>query len=153
MSADLSLRAALPPASPELLSAVRAAEAVWLKLPQVSLTTEHLFHAGMYARTIRIKADHLLTGVLIKRATILVISGSVLMLTDSEWVRFDGYNVVAGSAGRKPMFAVLSDSEFTMLFPTDAKTVEEAQAEFTDEADQLLSIRPTNHDTITITGE
>jgi hypothetical protein len=39
-----------------------------------------------------------------------------------------------------------------MLFPTKAKTVEEAEAEFTDEADRLLSRHQEFQDLVTITG-
>jgi hypothetical protein len=38
-----------------------------------------------------------------------------------------------------------------MIFRTDAKTVEQAEAEFTDEAEALMSRRNDN-DTVTITG-
>jgi hypothetical protein len=41
----------------------------------------------------------------------------------------------------------------TMIFPTSAQTVEEAENEIFGEADQLLSRKDGSGDTITITGQ
>ena len=40
-----------------------------------------------------------------------------------------------------------------MMFATSAKTVEDAENEFTDEAHLLLSRQQPEHDTVVITGE
>ena len=51
---------------------VRQLEKHVLKAPQTKIATDHLFHAGVYARTIMIPAETVLTGALIEIATVLM---------------------------------------------------------------------------------
>ncbi|HTF68464.1 MAG TPA: hypothetical protein VK638_37875 [Edaphobacter sp.] len=139
-------------ASADALVKLRVAEAALSQTPQVNLSTEHILHGGMYARTIRLAPGVIITGALIKIATVLVFSGHADVLIGDEWAEFNGYGVIAASAGRKQAFVTRSNVELTMIFPTQAKTVEEAEAEFTDEANLLLSRRSTR-DIVVITGE
>lgn len=113
------------------------------ELPQVDLATEHVFHAGMYARTIRLPAGTVLTGALIKIPTLLVIHGDAEILNFDGWVDIRGYAVLAGDAGRKQAFFARSAVEMTMVFATSAQTVDEAEREFTDEFEQLMSRKET----------
>ena len=130
---------------------VREFEAFSATQPQIPIRTLHVLHAGMYARTIRIPAGVALTGALIKIPTLLTISGDATVLIGEEEVRFTGYHVLPASAGRKQAFVVHADTDLTMLFPTIATTIEEAENEFTDEADRLFSRHGGN--TVTITGD
>lgn len=112
--------------------------------PQTDIETEHVFHAGMYTRTVRLPQPKqgeatIFTSVLIKRPTMVIVNGVCDVLIDDIGVRLTGYNVVACDAGRKQVYIAHTKLEITMFFPTDAKTVEQAEAEFTDEADNLLS--------------
>lgn len=107
----------------------------------IELPTEHVIHAGMYVRTIAMPAGLVLTGAFIKRATLVIVTGSAAVLVGEEWLRLDGYNVLPASAGRKQVFVSYSSVIISMAFPTSARTVEEAEREFTDEADRLLSRR------------
>lgn len=120
---------------------VRELEAVGRTLEQVPIKTSHVLHAGMYARTLEIPAGVVVTGVLVKVATLLVISGEAeLYVGNSEMVRLVGNGMVlTGNAGRKQFIVTLKETHVTMIFPTNAKTVEEAENEFTDEGDLLLS--------------
>ena len=52
-----------------------------------------------------------------------------------------GLTVIEASAGRKQICITKEATDVTMLFATAATTVEEAEAEFTDEAAALLSRR------------
>lgn len=106
----------------------------------------------MYARTIKIPAGVLLTGALIKRTTMLVISGHVTVFVGEGAIEVRGYQVLPASAGRKQAFLAHADTFVTMLFPSEAASVEAAENEFTDEADRLLSRRQAC-ESITITGE
>jgi hypothetical protein len=126
-------------------------------LPQIPFVTEHRLHAGIYTRTVTIPAPPpggkgtVCTGVLVKIPTQLIICGDVVvyMGEGAEPVRVSGQRVLLGSAGRKQAF--LSDSEYTMTmcFATDAKTVAEAEAQFTDEIDLLCPLSETErHDII-----
>lgn len=146
----LVLNATLPAISPETLVHLRTVEQSMSTFEQAQLTTEHILHGGMYSRTVRFGAEMIICGALIKRATILIINGAVELLAGDDWAFIDGYNVIAASAGRKQVYVTRGPVEMTMIFPTRAETVEEAEAEFTD--DQLLS-RMGNNEVITITGE
>ena len=140
----------IPPTSEENIEKIRIAEEVIRGRSQIEFCTEHVFHAGMYARTVRIAPYVVFTSVLVKRPTLLISHGSYEMLAGDRWVGVDGYNVLQGGAGRKQIYRTLTEVEWTMIFPTEAKTVEEAEAEFTDEAEQLLSRKLEND--IVITG-
>lgn len=117
----------------------RALEQASLQLPQVPIETAHTFHAGLYARTVMIPAGVVITGVLIKIATLLIVSGEAIMYGEDGPVELHGYNVLSAAAGRKQVFVARTDTHLTMLFATAAKTVAEAEAEFTVEPGLLCS--------------
>lgn len=144
--------AALPATSPEMVEALDDLDAQLIGNEPVELLTQHVIHAGMYARTVAMPEGMTLTGALIKRATLVIVCGSAAVLVGEEWVKLDGYNVIPASAGRKQVFVSYSTVMITMLFPTQAKTVEEAEAEFTDQGDLLLSRRQSANQVV-ITGE
>ena len=145
-------RSAIAPMTPEAIDKVRQLEARTAELEQVDIPTDHVLHGGMYARTIKIPAGVLLTGAHIKRATMLVISGHVTVFIGAGTIEITGYQVLPASAGRKQAFLAHADTFVTMLFPSEAASVEAAEHEFTDEADRLLSRRQAC-ESITITGE
>ena len=145
-------RLAIAPMTPEAIDKVRQLEARTAELEQVEIPTDHVLHGGMYARTIRIPAGVLLTGAHIKRATMLVISGHVTVFIGAGTIEITGYQVLPASAGRKQAFLAHADTFVTMLFPSEAASIEAAENEFTDEADRLLSRRQAC-ESITITGE
>lgn len=134
------------------LAAIHEVQNWMLALPQVSLLTEHILHGGMYCRTVRLKANTVITGALIKVPTILVVCGHAKVLTGEGWTEIHGYNVFAASAPRKQVFVALGDVVITAVFPTKATTVEQAEQEFTDEA-ELLQSRTIGDNIVTVTGE
>jgi hypothetical protein len=121
--------------------------------PQEEVVTEHLIHGGMYSRTIRRRPGVKAVGSLILRPTILIVNGPCSMLVDGKRVDLDGYNVIPGMAGRKSLSVTRGEVEMTMIFPTSATTVEEAENEIFAEADQLMSRKDGSRDTIVITGQ
>lgn len=121
-------------------------------MEQVPIHTTHHFHGGMYARTIRIPQGVAITGALIRIPTLLIVSGHVTVYAGVEVLELEGYHVLPGSAGRKSVFVAHADTDLTMIFPSHARTVEEAEAEFTGEVDLLMS-REQAGDTIIFTGE
>ena len=143
----------IPAMSETALAKVRALESLAACQPQQAIDTAHLFHAGLYARTIRIPAGVMITGALIKIPTVLIVSGDVVIYLDGEARELHGYHVFAASAGRKQAFVALADTDMTMLFPTEAKTVEAAEQAFTDETDLLVSHRDTSFNMITVTED
>lgn len=116
-------------------------ESLALAMPQVDIATQHVFHAGMYARTIMIPAGVMLTGALIKIATMLIVQGDAIVYIGDRSIELKGYHVVPASAGRKQAFVAMADTYLTMIFPTDATEIADAEDEFTDEADMLMSRR------------
>lgn len=134
----------VPATKPSTVAKIAILEDFIRQHPQTEFDTEHVFHAGMYTRTVRLpQPKHgeatIFTSVLIKRPTMVIINGVCDVLIDDIGVRLCGYNVVQCDAGRKQVYIAHTKLEITMYFATEAKTVEEAEVEFTDEADNLLS--------------
>lgn len=129
----------------------RLEEAV-LKKDQISIETGHVLHAGIYARTITMPEGALLVGSRMRVDTTLIIDGDVTVYTSNDPAHFTGYNVIPTCAGRKTVFLAHAVTHLTMLFATAAKTVEEAEAEFTDEVEKLGSRKDGSVNSITITG-
>lgn len=146
-------RKEIPPMSAAGVDQVRKLDMILRPLPQVDIETDHVIHAGVYARTIEIKAGTVLTGALIKIATTLIVSGDCVVYVDGEAIELRGYHVLAAAAGRKQAFVARGDTWLTMLFATKAKSVLQAEQEFTDESAQLFSRRPECRNSITITEE
>lgn len=142
------------PMTPAAIEKVRALEDVLATLPdQVTCDTWHVLHGDMYARTIRIPAGVMLTGALIKVPTMLVINGDVTVYANDQEIRATGYHVVPASAGRKQAFMAHADTDLTMIFASLAGSVHEAEEEFTDEADRLMSRQEGSVNYVNITGE
>ena len=133
----------------EHINAVRALEDVLKQREQVPIETHHVIHGGMYHRTITIPAGAVLTGVLIKIPTTLVLNGDASVYIGGEEIRRAGHHVIPASPNRKQAFIAHADTHLTMSFPTQAQTVEQAEAEFTDEADSLMSRHQANSTVIT----
>jgi hypothetical protein len=138
--------------SEELLSNLTSVQDKLLALPQVEIQTDHILHGGMYTRTIRLAPEVVLMGALVKIPTVLVVSGKTAVFTGEGWIELDGYHVIPARAGRKQIFIAREETNITMIFPTDAKTVEQAEEQFTDEAEALMS-RKNDNDTVLITEE
>lgn len=152
--ADLATRLdRILPMSGADIANVRALEAAVLAAPQVDIPTHHVIHAGMYARTITVPAGVVLTGALIKCATLLILNGDAIVYRDGEPVEFTGHNVLACSAGRMMAIVARTDTAMTMLFSTNATSIDAAECEFTDEAERLFSRAPGARNTVIITGE
>jgi len=91
-----------------------------------------------------------------KVSTTVILAGNLWAYVGQGWKQFSGYNVIPASKGRKQLFATpyenTEEAMITMSFRTDAKTVEQAENEMTDEAELLMS-RQSDGDTVTITEE
>lgn len=143
----------LPAMGEDALAKVRRLEERALALPQATVATTHVLHAGLYARTVCVPAGTMITGALVKIATLLVIQGDVMVWLDGQSIRLTGYNVLPASAHRKQAFLAAADTHITMIFASAARTVGDAEQAFTDEAACLASRRATNANTVIITGE
>ena len=148
-----TITAALVPPTPAMIAQLDEINKLILSCPQIELATEHLFHGGMYARTIRLKPETTMMGSLIKLATVLIVHGDCSVLIGDQRVELTGYNVIPGCAGRKQFFWTHGPVEMTMIYPTSLGTVEEVEDEVFAESDQLMSRRDGSSDTIVVTGE
>lgn len=142
-------RVRMPAMSEQAIDNVRSLEQAILERRQRAIPTEHVLHGGMYYRTICIPAGVVITGAEIKVATVLIVVGDVTVFVGDSEFRVSGHERVPASAGRKVGFYAHADTWLTMIFPTGAKTVEEAESQFTDEAERLWSRRGVNHTLIT----
>lgn len=130
---------AIPAMTDEAISQVVALEQWNLARPQQDIQTDHFLHAGEYVRTVFIPKDVLVTGALVKVATVLFINGDVTVYIDGEPARIAGYAIVRADAYRKQVFWAHADTHLTMSFATGATTLEDAEDEFTDEAGRLIT--------------
>lgn len=135
------------------IAKVNALVEVVKQMPQEQIETHHVIHGGMYARTVLIKAGCVAAGSLMKVPTILVINGDVTVYGDGDSFRLTGFHVLPASANRKQAVIANEDTAVTMLFATKVNTIAEAEDEFTDEADQLMSRNEEAKNFINITGE
>ncbi len=125
---------------------------VSLSLPQIDPNTQHVLHAGLYHRTVKMPAGTVMVGVLVKIPTTVIIAGDVSVWLGEVEHRFTGYHVLAAAANRMQAFIAHQDTFITMSFATKAGTVEEAENEFTDEHGLLMSRRGFGNE-VRITGE
>lgn len=132
----------IPAMTDDQESKVKALAAKLKELPQVRLETIHTLHDGVYTRTVLTPAGVMGAGVKIKIPTTLIVSGDATAIIGDETHRITGYHVFTAMAPRQQAFFAHSDTWVTMIFKTSALTVEEAEAEFTDETDQLMSRHP-----------
>ena len=139
--------------SESALAKVTAVQDALLRMEQTKMAVQHVLHGGMYSRTIRIPAGVALAGAFIQVPTILIINGDASAYANDQMVRFTGYQVLVASAGRKQIFIAHTDTDLTMLFATDAQTVEQAENEFTSEPHMLASRGHEDINTTIITGE
>lgn len=143
----------VPSMSDATIGKVREIERITAQMPQTPIATAHLFHAGLYARTVMVPPDTVMTGALIRRATVLIVEGETLMVTEEGTVALHGYNVLPMSARRKAALVAITETHLTMLFATNARTTAEAEDEFTNEPELLVSRRPDAENIVTVTGE
>lgn len=137
----ITTETSLSPTSPEVLAILGETQLSMMREPQAAIQTDHVFHAGMYSRTITMPPFTKLIGALIKIPTLVITVGDGAVYVDGQWKAVRGYQVIPGCAGRKQAFFSVGPLLITMIFPTQAKTVEDAEREFTEEYELLLSRR------------
>jgi len=120
--------------------AVRQMEDILLQHPQVDLHTEHYLDAGMYVRTITIPAGTVLTGALSRVDHLCIVHGDITVTTDDGPKRITGAGILLPvKAGSKRAGIAHADTKWSTVFRTDCQTIEEAEQEFTGEAERLQS--------------
>lgn len=143
----------IPAMSHRAIEQTRDLEKALRALPQEVLTTHHVLHGGVYARTIKIRAGVALVGVRITVPTTLIFDGDAYVNAGEGMQRISGHHVLAASAGRRQAFRALNDTFLTMVLATSAKTIAEAEEQFTDEVHLLASRSDAAINRYVITGE
>lgn len=130
----------MPPSTGEEIARLEAlGEELQRSCPSAEIRTEHHLHAGVYSRTIYVPAGVAVVGLTVRVPTQLIACGHFQLTDGGRTQELRGYHVLDGGAGRRAAVLALEDSAFTMLFATDAGTVEEAENEFTNEPERLLT--------------
>ena len=137
---ELTKRQDLSPSSPEAIARLEAlGNELADNFPSAEIRTEHHLHAGVYSRTIYVPAGVAVVGLTVRVPTQLIACGHFRLTDGDRTVEMRGLHVLDGAAGRRAAVYAITASAFTMLFATDAKTVEEAENEFTEEPERLLT--------------
>lgn len=110
-----------------------------LSCQQIDITTHHTLHCGVYTRTAFLPKGTFASGSVIKIPTTVLISGNIKFLVGKKVHDIVGFKAIEAMANRKQVAYAIEDTYITMLFKTDASTVEEAEREFTDDFDLLMS--------------
>lgn len=131
----------LPTMTEEQISRANQVEAIIRECPQARIPTFQMIHGGVYTRTVKVPAGNVIASVFIKIPTTVIVVGAAKIFIGEEVIEVHGHNVLPAGKGRKQVFLAITDIFITMIFPTKAKTTEEAEAEFTDDVDDLMSRR------------
>lgn len=132
--------------------ASRAEESI-KSLDRVQCVTQHTLHSGIYSRTLFMPKGSVVAGVIIQVPTTLILSGKMAVYIGEEVKHIDGYNVITTLGNRKQVVYAIEDSYATLLFKTNAKTIDEAEQDMTAEYDRLMSRSSDSVNIVTITGE
>ena len=140
MSAIAEQAAAVP--AHALREQVATIERAFLQLPQVEIRTEHRFIGGMYVREITIPAGVFATGALhLSDHVSIMVRGRMAVMTGAGMQEVAGYNLWTPIAGIKRVGYAFEETVWLTVHRTDAKTVDQAEAELFADADLLLSRR------------
>lgn len=124
------------------------------EFPQITIGTDHVIHAGLYARTVTVARGLMVGGTVIKIPTLLIVNGDItLWVGEGHEKRYVGYHVLPASAFRRSVFIANADTSLTMIFATQADSIYAAEDEFAEEPEKLMSRAPGAINRITITGE
>lgn len=143
----------LPQMNTSEIDKARCLEAAALQMPQVEIVTDHVLHGGMYARTVMIPAGVMITGTLIKVPTLVIFDGDAHIYIGDESIHLSGRHVLPAAQNRKQVFVAVKDTWLTMVFPSAAKNVKDAEDEFTDEGDILLSRQDEKLNRVMVSGD
>lgn len=142
----------VPTMSDKDIAIAIAAEERAKELPPLPCVTQHTLHSGIYSRTMFMPKGSVAVGVIIQIPTTVIISGKVALYIGEEVIHIDGYNVIPALGNRKQVAYAIEDSYATLVFKTEATTVEEAEQEMTIEYNRLLSRDSKSINITNITG-
>lgn len=110
---------------------IEALQAAMLAMPQFQPETEHLFHGGLYCRTVARPKGCLIVGKRHRKPHLyIVLKGEVALVNEAGEVaqRYPAGSVIACHPGTKRAVLALEDSVCMTVHATKAKTVEGAES-------------------------
>lgn len=116
---------------------VRRLEDVLLQAPQPDLITTHRLSGGMYARTIYMAPDTVMTGALHKTDHLNIVFGDVSVTTDTGIQRLTGHHVLETKAGMKRALYAHGATVWTSVCKTEKIVLSEIEEDVVEGADQL----------------
>lgn len=117
--------------------------------PAEPVTTHVVIHGGMCARTVYLRAGTAYTGSVIKVPSVITLCGDCMVNNGDSKIHVKGYNTFPAAAHRKQALIAIGDTVMTMTFATQAKTLEEAEAEAVEDVSALASNNGVTHAIIT----
>lgn len=113
---------------------VSALKTALMQLPQYEPQTEHFFHGGMYVRKVYRDAGVLVAGAAHKKEHLYVIVSGRVLITDgdNEPVEQVAPAVIKSMPGTQRAVLSLEPTVCMTFHVTNAKTVEEAEAELVE---------------------
>lgn len=124
----VATRPAIPPMSPAALDLVRRMESVVRALPQAPFKLDHLFHGGVYTRTVTLPPGYWGGAEVAKETTLVIVGDAVIYTGEDEPLSVRGVTVLPAAAGRKQAFVCDSHITLIMFAACHAKTASEAEA-------------------------
>lgn len=129
----------IPSSSPAALAVLEVLERGLLERPQIPLQTHHYLWAGVYYRWVCMPEGVVLTGAVIRIPTLLTLSGDVSVWVEGTWTRYTGVAVLPCEPHRKSLMVAHIPTHLLMGFGTAATTADEAEREFCEHPERLLS--------------
>lgn len=117
---------------------ILALEGYLKEMAQEEIPTQHMIHAGMYARWVTVKAGTTLTGHIYKYDHIEIMTEGVIAVTtdDGEVRLLRGFNIMPALSGKKRAAHVIEDTTWMTLHVvgnTQVADPEELQSQLTSE--------------------
>lgn len=113
---------------------VQALQNQMLKLPQIELPTEHIFHGGMYCRQVWRPAGCVIVGKVHKKEHFyMVVAGTVRVTTDEGVQELTGPFLLCSKPGTKRAVYAVTDALCMTIHRADSDTVEAVEAELVED--------------------
>jgi hypothetical protein len=113
-----------------------------LQYPQVDLKTQHCLSGGVYARSITLPADTIITGAVHKHDHIVIVTGDITVTTEDGPRRFTGQHVFPVAAGSKRAGFAHAETVWTTVHSTNKTSPEDIEDDLVEEADRLQTRNP-----------
>jgi quercetin dioxygenase-like cupin family protein len=130
VSFNYSFMPEAPIAGIPTLEQIYAVERELAELPQSDFSLINRFADGLYARQVTIRRDCFLTSKIhLKEHFAFILTGDITVWTDQDCQRFRAPCVLTTKPGTKRVLLAHEETVWITVHATNAKTVEEAEAE------------------------